>query len=218
MTDDLTADYITYCQEKLWGKYRGTVVDRDDPERLGRLRVRVHGQFGDAVTGWAFPVVPYAGAGYGFWFLPQKDDLVWVEFAEGDFEQPLWTGSGWAKPGGKSELPPEALDGYPDRHVLRTPAGHTVILDDTAGSERIVVRARPGCDVTIDPGAGTITITAGTVLIQSEGGAPQELATKQFVKDVFDVHQHGTAVGLTSRPVPQSTQQPGSLTSVLKGQ
>jgi len=216
MTDDLTARYIAASQDKLWGKYRGTVVDRDDPERLGRLRVRVHGQLGDVVTGWAFPVVPYAGAGYGFCFLPKKDDLVWVEFAEGDFDQPLWTGGGWAKPGGKSEVPAEALDGYPDRGVLRTPSGNLIMLDDTSGSERIVVRGKAGCDVTIDPGAGTITIQAGTVLVQSEGGSPQELATKHFVQQIFDVHTHPSAVGPTGRPVIPSDEL--SLTTVLKAQ
>jgi uncharacterized protein involved in type VI secretion and phage assembly len=218
MTDELTARYIARSQDRLWGKYRGTVVDRNDPEQLGRLRLRVPGLLGDAVTGWAWPVSPYAGTGYGFFFLPRVGDIVWVEFAEGDREQPLWTGGGWARPGGTSEVPASALDGYPDRQVLRTPAGNTLILDDTSGSEQIVVRAASGCDVTIDPRAGTITIQAGTVLIQSDGGAPQELATKRFVTDVFDKHQHGTAVGITSTPVPQSTQFPDSLTSVVKGQ
>lgn len=218
MTDELTARFIARSQDRLWGKYRGTVVDRNDPEQLGRLRLRVPGLLGDAVTGWAWPVSPYAGAGYGFLFVPRAGDIVWVEFAEGDLEQPLWTGGGWARPGGTPELPADALDGYPDRQVLRTPAGNTVILDDTSGSEKIVVRAAPGCDVTIDPRAGTITIRAGTVLIQSDGGTPQELATRRFVTDVFDAHQHGTAVGITSKPVPQSNAFADSLTSVVKGQ
>jgi len=216
MTDDLAARYIARSQDKLWGKYRGTVVERNDPEQLGRLRLRVHGQLGDVVTGWAFPVSPYAGAGHGFFFVPQIDDLVWVEFAEGDLEQPLWTGAGWAKPGGNSEVPREALDGYPDRHVLRTPSGNVIILDDTSGSEQIVVRGKDGCDITIDPGGGTITIKAGTVVIQSEGGAPQELATKHFVNQIFDRHTHPSAVGPTGMPVVQS--DPLSLTTVLKAQ
>lgn len=216
MSDDLTARYLARSQDKLWGKYRGTVVERDDPERLGRLRVRVHGQLADVVTGWAFPVSPYAGAGHGFFFLPQVDDLVWVEFAEGDLEQPLWTGAGWAKPGGSSEVPAEALEGYPDRGVLRTPSGNVILLDDTSGSERIVVRGKAGCDITIDPGTGTITIQAGAVVIQSEGGAPQELATKHFVQQVFDRHVHPSAVGSTGTPIPIS--DPLSLTTVLKAQ
>ena len=56
MTDELTARFIARSQDRLWGKYRGTVVDRNDPEQLGRLRLRVPGLLGDAVTGWAWPV------------------------------------------------------------------------------------------------------------------------------------------------------------------
>ena len=215
MTDDFTAQFIARSQDKAWGKYRGTVVARNDPEQLGRLRLKVPSLLGDAVTGWAWPVSPFAGAGHGFFFVPQVGDLVWVEFAEGELEHPLWTGGGWAKPRGKVEVPAEALGSYPDQHVLRTPSGSVVILDDTSGSEKIVVRARAGCDITIDPRAGTITVKAGTVLIQSDG-APQELATKHFVNEVFNVHTHATAVGPSGPPTPQAAV--GSLTTVLKGE
>ncbi len=216
--DDFTTRFIANSQEKLFGKYLGTVVERDDPEQLGRLRLKVPSVFRDAITGWAWPASPFAGAGYGFLFVPKENDLVWVEFAEGDRDYPLWTGCVWAKPGGKVETPQDALGAYPDQHVLRTPSGSVLIFDDSAGNEKIVVRAKSGCDITIDPGASTITVKAGTVLIQSEGGQPQELATKRFVTEVFDVHQHGTAVGPTSTPVPQSTLFIDSLTSVVKGQ
>ena len=217
MNDDLTARFIARSQDKLWGKYRGTVYDRDDPEQLGRLRVKVPSLLGDAVTGWAWPVSPFAGAGHGLFLLPRVGDLVWVEFAEGELEHPLWTGGGWAKPGGTTEVPAEALASYPDQQVLRTPAGNVIVLDDTSGSEKIIVRARPGCDVTIDPRAATITIRAGTVLVEDDGGQPQELATRRFVVDVFDKHKHGTAVGPSSPPDLQSTLVPNTLTRVLKG-
>ena len=138
MNDDVTTRFIARSQRKVWGKYRGIVAERNDPEQLGRLRLRVPSLLGDAITGWAWPVSPFAGAGYGFFFVPRVNDLVWVEFAEGELDHPLWTGGGWAKPGGRSEVPADAQDGYPDRHVLRTPAGNTVILDDTSGSEKIV--------------------------------------------------------------------------------
>jgi uncharacterized protein involved in type VI secretion and phage assembly len=215
--DDVALRYIAHSQDKLWGKYLATVEDRNDPEQLGRLRLRVPSVFRDAITGWAWPAAPFAGPGYGFLFVPQKDDLVWVEFAEGSSDVPLWTGCAWGKPGGQTELPAEALDGYPDVRALRTPSGNVVLFDDRDGKEKIIVRGGEGCDITIDPGAGTITIKAGTVLIESDGQT-QELATKTFVTQVYDAHTHATAVGPTATPLPQSTTIPHSLTSVLKAQ
>src|SRR5262249_49028747 len=81
--DDLTSRPIAHSQEKLFGKYLGTVVDRNDPYQIGRLRLKVPSVFGDATTEWAWPASPFAGAGYGFLFVPKESDLVWVEFAEG---------------------------------------------------------------------------------------------------------------------------------------
>jgi uncharacterized protein involved in type VI secretion and phage assembly len=213
--DDVTTRYVAHSQEKLFGKYLGIVAERNDPNQLGRLRLKVPSVFGDATTEWAWPASPFAGAGYGFLFVPRENDLVWVEFAEGDRDYPLWTGCAWARPGGKTEVPKDALGSYPDQHVLRTPSGSVLVFDDTSGKEKIVVRGKPGCEITIDPSAGTVTIKAGTVLIQSDGQT-QELATKFFVEQVFDTHVHGTAVGPSSTPQPQSL--PGSLTTVLKAQ
>jgi uncharacterized protein involved in type VI secretion and phage assembly len=216
--DDRDGRILDRLLQKHWGKYRGIVIDRDDPERLGRLKVRVPSLLGDAVTGWAFPVSPYAGADVGFFFIPQVDDLVWVEFAEGELEHPLWTGCGWAKPGGNAEIPKEAQQSYPDLHVLKTKSGSVIVLNDAAGQEQIIVRAREGCEITIDPNAGLITVKAASVVVQSVGGLSQELATKSFVTEIFDKHLHPTGVGPSGPPIQQSSLNPLSLTSVLKAQ
>jgi uncharacterized protein involved in type VI secretion and phage assembly len=212
---DATIDRLL---EKHWGKYRGIVRDRDDPERLGRLKLRVPSLLGDAVTGWAFPVSPYAGAGLGFFFVPQVDDLVWVEFAEGELEHPLWTGCSWAKPAGNTEIPNEAQASYPDCQVLKTKSGSVIVFNDATGQEQIIVRARDGCEITIDPNANVVTVKAANVLIQSGGGVPQELATKAFVTNIFDTHFHATGVGASGPPIPLSSANPLSVTSVLKAQ
>ncbi|MFI7128804.1 phage baseplate assembly protein V [Nonomuraea sp. NPDC050153] len=214
--DDRMARHMEDSGRRYWGKYRGFVEDRNDPEKLGRLRVRVPDLLGDAVTGWAWPVTPYGGAGVGLFALPKKDDIVWVEFVAGDLSEPLWSGCAWAKPGGRGELPQEALDGYPDAVVLRTASGHAIVLSDAKGRELITVRASNGAQVVLDPAADRITVKAGEVVVRGAGGEVEELATKSFVKDVFDLHQHATGVGPSSTPTPTST--PESLTTVLKAE
>jgi hypothetical protein len=148
--------------------------------------------------------------------LPKVDDIVWVEFMEGELAHPLWTGCAWAMPSGTSELPKEARDRYPDAVVLRTPSGNTVVLSDVEGGERIVVRTANGCELLLDAKDNRVTVTAGEVVVRTANGTAEELATKSFVRDVFDTHTHATGVGPSATPVP--TSNPASLTRVLKAQ
>jgi hypothetical protein len=145
----VVADLVERIERRYYGKYRGFVVDNDDPAHLGRLRVRVPSVLGrDVVTGWAMPCVPYGGAAdQGLLLVPDREAGVWVEFEEGDLEFPIWVGTFWSKPG-DSELPkPNGADGTeaggvqspPTRKILKTAKGHTLQFEDADGSEMIVL-------------------------------------------------------------------------------
>jgi uncharacterized protein involved in type VI secretion and phage assembly len=217
--EDRVARFIERMENRHWGKYRGIVVDRADPEQLGRLKLQVPSLLADAVTGWAWPASPYAGAGIGLFAIPQKDDLVWVEFLEGELDHPIWSGAAWAKPGGTSEVPEEARDSYPDQVVLKTASGNVVILADASGNEQIVVRAASGTEVILDPNAKRITIQADEVVVRgASGSTAEELATKSFVQNVFDQHTHGTGVGPSGPPLMLSGTIPHPVTTVLKAE
>ena len=215
--DERVARYIERNEGEYWGKCRGLVVDRNDPQQLGRLRLKVPSVFGTAETGWASPASPYAGADIGFFFLPQVGDMVWVEFEEGELDLPIWSGGSWARPGNQSEIPGEGKPSYPDQAVIKTKAGNVIVLSDTAGAERITIRAKSGCEIVLDPTSNRVTIQADEVHIRG-GGEVQELATKTFVQAIFDAHTHATGVGPSGPPVPQSTTDLKSLTSVLKAE
>jgi uncharacterized protein involved in type VI secretion and phage assembly len=218
VNDETMARFIERSENKFFGKYRGFVQDRNDPGKLGRLRLKVPSLLGDAQTGWAWPALPYAGANLGFFFVPQVGDLVWVEFVEGDLEHPIWSGGGWAQPSGESEIPDDAKASYPDAQVLRTKSGHVIILDDSQGGEKITIRAKNGCEITIDPNAPLINVVCDHVTIQSQNGTAQELATKDFVEQLYNKHHHPSGVGPTGPPIEQSPTVPTALTSVLKAQ
>lgn len=116
-----------------YGKYRGLVTDNNDPNKLGRIKVKVQDVLGDKESGWALPALPYAGDGVGLYLVPPVKTFVWVEFEHGDPDYPIWTGCFW---GGSDRLPHSPAS--PDVKVLKT-ASATITLDDTAGQSSIKI-------------------------------------------------------------------------------
>ena len=111
--EKVVADLVQQIEHRFYGKYRGLVVDNADPERLGRLKVKVPGVLGEeVVTGWAMPCLPYGGeADQGFLFIPEVGAGVWVEFEQGDLEFPIWVGTFWSKVAMRSNPNPVSMLG-----------------------------------------------------------------------------------------------------------
>jgi hypothetical protein len=148
--ESVVARLAEAVERRFFGKYRGFVVDNEDPEKLGRLQVTVPSLLGpDVVTGWAMPCIPYGGEpNQGFLFVPEVDAGVWVEFEEGDLEFPIWVGTFWSKPGGEPETPrANGADGSeagsvqspPTRKLIKTKAGHTIQFEDADDDVRIII-------------------------------------------------------------------------------
>lgn len=177
--EDTVAALVERAERLFLGKYRGLVAHNDDPDGLGRLRVRVPSVFGaDAVTGWAWPCAPFGGAGgQGWWTVPEVGAGIWVEFEEGDLDFPVWVGTYWSRPGGTSEVPlardaegAEAGVAGPTRRLFTSAAGHTIQFEDGNGKELVLIHeATHGRTVALD--ADGITITDGTSSLRwtSEG-------------------------------------------------
>jgi hypothetical protein len=172
----IVAGLVEKIERRFYGKYRGIVVDNEDPCRLGRLRLRVPGVLGDqVVTGWAAPCAPYGGvADQGFLFVPDRDAGVWVEFEGGDLEFPIWVGTYWCRPDGDSELPrPEDADGEesdevqdpPTRKIIKTAKGHTIQFEDADDEEIVLIREGvQGHLVTLDKNGITIVDATGNAI------------------------------------------------------
>lgn len=149
-----------------FGKYRGVVINNEDPLEIGRLQVMVPRVLGDVVTAWAMPCVPYAGLEQGFCFTPPIDAGVWVEFEGGDPDYPIWSGCYWRE----GERPAEAV--LPSMRLLKTEFG-TLMMNDTPGEGGFTLS-------TIDPAVATpISITAN-----SEGLTIRVAVTSIQVTDV----------------------------------
>lgn len=109
--------------------YRGFVADRDDPENLNRLRLIIP-EVGntDVYDYWALPKGLFSGEGYGVQIIPQKGDLVWVEFEHGHPAKPVWSFSYR----GKKDMPQNQTDlEDKDCYWFITPKGHVIKINDT---------------------------------------------------------------------------------------
>jgi uncharacterized protein involved in type VI secretion and phage assembly len=125
------------------GKYRATVTKNDDTKNRGRLKARVPEVLGDVETGWALPVVPFAGKGMGLFVVPPEGSGVWIEFEAGDISRPVWSGCWW----GDNQLPNQAK---PAIRTLKTPSGHTIVLDDTENNEKVEITDKNGAKIVMD--------------------------------------------------------------------
>jgi uncharacterized protein involved in type VI secretion and phage assembly len=205
--DRVVAGLVEKVERRFYGKYRGIVVNNEDPYRLGRLKVKVPSVLGaDVVTGWATPCAPYGGAAdRGFLFIPERDARVWVEFEEGDLEFPIWVGTFWTGPSpDSSQLPrPQEADGSEQgevqnpatRKIIKSAKGHTIQFEDKDSAELVtIVEAVNGNVITMDKQGIAITDANGHKIVLDGSGIT-----------VTDGKNSGNAITMTSSGVVVKT-------------
>jgi phage baseplate assembly protein V len=153
--------------EKSGGLMRGVVVgivtDVDDPDGMGRVRVR-YPTLGDTIESPWVPVCTLlAGKDRGAWFMPEADDEVLVAFDNGHFGQPYVVGRLW---NGKDK-PPETET---QNRVLKTPGGHQLRFEDKAGSKKVIVKTDGGLTITMDDTTKSIEIKGGGRAVTMQDG------------------------------------------------
>jgi len=149
------------------------VVSVEDPERLGRVQVRISSA--DGVEGhdgpiWARVATPFAGAERGAFLLPDVGDEVLVAFVQGDARMPIVVGGLW----NGSAAPPESLPGdRVDRWTIVGKAGTRIaIVEENSGQATIKLTTPGGARAELtDAGGGKIELSSGgsTVTIKSSG-------------------------------------------------
>lgn len=141
---------------RFYGVYPALVTSNQDPEGLGRVRVKLPwAPDGSAEYNvWARLCVPFAGAERGVWFIPDQDDEVLVSFAAGDPRFPFVVGSLW----NGSDKPPETMDSQNKIKSIQTRAGVKITLDDSAGQCKLKLETPGGQSVLLKDGPGGVEI------------------------------------------------------------
>jgi hypothetical protein len=190
-----TATAAPHAPRSYFGKYPGLVMNNapeaDDPHR-GRLLVQVPGILEETPDGESQqPVQLLAKPCFpaGFFFIPEVGAQVWVEFAAGDVNEPLWSGAWYPEdltPKTVADEPPTAA-----QKIIRTASGHVVQLDDTEGEEKVMINHKSGSYVSIDKD--------GTVVIGNHLGSTVILNAKD--ENVVIVDQHANSVSMTDEGI-----------------
>lgn len=155
---------------RVYGVAVGVVTNNQDPEGLGRVKVRFPWLSDADESHWARVVTPMAGSSRGLYLLPEVDDEVLVAFEHGRIELPYVLGALW---NGKDKPPEDNAGGTNNRRTLKSRSGHVVRLDDTAGGEKIEILDAAGKQsIVLDTAQSTLTIRADQdVVIESTSGA-----------------------------------------------
>ena len=153
---------------RLYGVVIGVVTNNQDPDRLGRVRVKFPWLGDEDESAWARIASPMAGNNRGLFMLPEVDDEVLVVFEHGDMRFPYVLGGLW----NGSDAPPETnADGKNAVRVIRSRSGHVIRLTDADGAEKIEIIDKTGENrVVIESGSNTITISApnGTIKLAAQ--------------------------------------------------
>lgn len=146
---------------RYYGVYRGKVRNNVDPKGLGRLMVDVASVPGASPDAWANPCVAFAGSSLGVFALPPRDANVWVQFEEGNPEDPIWIGGFWDDLSRPPAMPPLEMT-----KVLKT-SGVTLTITDVPGAARVELTTDTGAKIAIGPEG--IEITNGLASIKLTG-------------------------------------------------
>ncbi len=130
------------------------VVNNNDPEGLGRVQVQYPWQ---KPIGETTPFIRLsstaAGAGQGFFMVPEIGDEVVVDYEGGNAESPIVQGSLY----NASSVPESFKSGNNHLKAIKTRSGNQVTLNDADGSVTI---ADPSGNTIVMGGNGEITINA----------------------------------------------------------
>ena len=177
------------------------MIDNNDPDGLGRVKVAFYWAGGKTKSDWMRLIQPHAGAGKGFYFVPEINEEVLVGFEGGNAERPYIMGTNYN--GSESS-------GYADPSnnvkAIHTRSGTKIILNDGEGSVFIEdpsgntwkmdgqgnISVNAPKNFTLNAG-DNVSITAGKNVTVSAGENMENSANKDITQTAgHDINQSAT--------------------------
>lgn len=142
--------------QKIYGVLIGVVTNNKDPEKLGRVKVKLQLRDSQDETDWTRIATLMTGKEMGSFFLPEVGDEVLVAFNDGDVRKPFVIGALW----NTVDIPPlNNEDGKNNLRKIKSRNGNELIFNDESGKESITIQTKAGQVVCLeDDSSGKITI------------------------------------------------------------
>lgn len=175
----------------------GIVTNVNDPDSLGRVKLKFPWLDAELESDWARLAQPGAGPTRGWFIPPEVDDEVLVAFDHGDINRPYVIGGLW----NSQDAPPASAvaDGKVKLRAIKTRAGHTIEIGEDDGGNKGYVTIKTGNSQTIQ-----ISDTDKKIEIKSS-------------KHTITLDDQGNAVKLTSGGTLELGSSYGKLTFSASG-
>lgn len=148
------ADYSS--TGKIYGVVVGIVTDNQDPEGMGRIKVKYPWLSDEEESYWARVATLMAGKDRGSFYLPEVDDEVLLAFDHGDVRFPYILGMLW---NGQDTPPYTNDDGKNDVRAITSRSGHEIILNDNDQKGKVEIHTNAGHQIVLDDASGSEKVT-----------------------------------------------------------
>lgn len=138
---------------QFFGKYRAIVTKNNDPEKMGRIKVRCPKVLGEYESAWCTPCVPSAFNDGGLFYVPNNGEVVWVEFEEGNPSKPIWVGSWWIP----NRTPLQNSNNVEEKVMFVSRNQHIIEVDDK--NNTIIIKMKDGSRIKLGSGIEITTPT-----------------------------------------------------------
>lgn len=194
------ASRATISDRRFYGVAEALVESVEDPDKEGRVRVRLPWFDSTEVSDWCRVANLFAGNGYGSTWTPEPNDEVLVAFVHGDLRIPVVLGGLY----NGRDKPPRARTASDNQKTLRTKAGHEVLLDDSLATLGVEVRTSAGHRLHLDDVNNKITLeVAGgpSIVMSRTGGDLQITATSITLEAQSITIKASGALTATGKPI-----------------
>ncbi|NEO31309.1 MAG: phage tail protein [Symploca sp. SIO3C6] len=195
----------------IYGVVIGVVTNNEDPENLGRVKIKFPWLSEADESDWARIATPMAGKERGIYFLPEVNDEVLVAFVHGDIRFPYVLGMLW---NGQDQPPANNEDGKNNIRLIQSRSGHIVRLNDQEGKETIEIIDKSGKnslifdtaknaiaitanqDITLSATQGTIKLEARSIEIKSTADSKIEAGGGMNIEAKATANLKGATINL----------------------